>query len=169
MPKVILIGPPGAGKSTIGRLVAKRLQLQFCDTDLLIEASEKSTISDLFIGKGEEYFRKVELQTLEQVISCENNCVLALGGGAPISEIAQGLLKNVTAPIVFLKVSLSTVTPRIGFNRTPRPLLLGNAGAQWQSLLELRRPVYESLADAIITVDGLSKEEVVAEVLKVCA
>ncbi len=168
MPKVILIGPPGAGKSTIGRLVAKRLRLQFCDTDLLIETSEKSTISDLFILKGEEYFRKVELQTLQQVISCGNNCVLALGGGAPISEIAQGLLKNVSAPIVFLKVSLSTVAPRIGFNR-PRPLLLGNANAQWKSLLDLRSPVYESLADAIITVDGLSKEEVVVEVLKVCA
>lgn len=167
MPKVILIGPPGAGKSTVGRLVARRLQLQFCDTDALIEASEKSTISELFIGKGEEYFRKVELQTLEEVISSENNCVLALGGGAPISEIAQGLLKNVTAPIVFLNVSLATAAPRIGFNRA-RPLLLGNPRAQWQSLLDLRRPVYESLADAIITVDGLSKEEIVAEVLKVC-
>ncbi len=168
MPKVILIGPPGAGKSTIGRLVAKRLQLQFCDTDALIEASEKSTISDLFIEKGEEYFRKVELKTLEQVISSENNCVLALGGGAPISEIAQNLLKNVTAPIVFLKVSLATAAPRIGFNRS-RPLLLGNPRAQWQGLYDLRLPIYESLADAIITVDGLSKEEIVAKVLKACA
>jgi shikimate kinase len=90
----------------------------------------------------------------------EKDCVLSLGGGAPIAQRAQEILKTAQAPIFFLDVSLAVAAPRVGFNRD-RPLLLGNPRAQWQSLAETRRPIYESLASFVIKVDAMSVEEVV--------
>jgi shikimate kinase len=92
-----------------------------------------------------------------------SNCVLSLGGGAPIAPRAQELLKSCASPIFFLDVSLAVAAPRVGFNRD-RPLLLSNPRAQWQSLAETRRPIYESLATFVIKVDSMSVEEVVNEI-----
>jgi shikimate kinase len=159
MPRLILIGPPGCGKSTVGAALAKKLTIDFIDTDVAIEESYGHKISDIFVDKGEEFFRDLEFDVLGQSLMIEN-CVLSLGGGAPIAQRAQELLKSANTPIFFLEVSLAVAAPRVGFNRD-RPLLLGNPRAQWQSLAETRRPIYESLASFVIKVDAMSVEEVV--------
>jgi len=159
MPHLILIGPPGCGKSTVGAALAQKLTIDFIDTDVAIESSYGHKISDIFVDKGEEFFRDLEFNVLGQSLMIEN-CVLSLGGGAPIAQRAQDLLKSANAPIFFLDVSLAVAAPRVGFNRD-RPLLLGNPRAQWQSLAETRRPIYESLASFLIKVDAMSVEEVV--------
>ena len=159
MPQVILIGPPGCGKSTIGAALASDINCEFIDTDTVVEQSFGHKISDIFVDKGEEFFRELEFAALESALH-NQNCILALGGGAPILPKAQELLRVVQCPVVFLDVSLSTAAPRVGFNRD-RPLLLGNPRAQWQSLSETRRPIYESLATTVIKVDGMSVDEIV--------
>ena len=159
MPRLILIGPPGCGKSTVGAALAQKLTVDFIDTDSAIEASYGHKISDIFVDKGEEFFRDLEFNVLGQSLT-EKDCVLSLGGGAPIAQRAQEILKTAKAPIFFLDVSLAVAAPRVGFNRD-RPLLLGNPRAQWQSLAETRRPIYESLASFVIKVDAMSVEEVV--------
>ena len=159
MPRLILIGPPGCGKSTVGAALAQKLTIDFIDTDVAIEASYGHKISDIFVDKGEEFFRDLEFKVLDQSLMKED-CVLSLGGGAPIAQRAQEILKTAQAPIFFLDVSLAVAAPRVGFNRD-RPLLLGNPRAQWQSLAETRRPIYESLASFVIKVDAMSVEEVV--------
>jgi shikimate kinase len=164
MPRLILIGPPGCGKSTVGAALAKKLTIDFIDTDVEIEASYGHKISDIFVDKGEDFFRDLEFKIVGQSLSLKN-CVLSLGGGAPIAQRAQEILKSAGAPIFFLDVSLAVAAPRVGFNRD-RPLLLGNPRAQWQSLAETRRPIYESLASTIIKVDAMSVKEVVDTIVK---
>ena len=162
MPRLILIGPPGCGKTTVGAALASKLSIDFIDTDVAIESSYGHKISDIFVDKGEEFFRELEFAALAQSLKV-GDCVLSLGGGAPIASRAQELLKACAAPIFFLDVSLAVAAPRVGFNRD-RPLLLSNPRAQWQSLAETRRPIYESLATFVIKVDSMSVEEVVNEI-----
>ncbi|CAB5116882.1 MAG: AAA family ATPase [Actinobacteria bacterium] len=159
MPYAILIGPPGSGKSTVGKALAKKLGIGFIDTDTMVERKSGRKISDIFVENGEEFFRDLEFEALTLALQ-DQNSVLSLGGGAPISERAQSALTGTGYPIVFLDVSLSVAAPRVGFNRD-RPLLLGNPRAQWQSLYDVRRPIYEKLATKIIKVDSMSIEDIV--------
>jgi shikimate kinase len=158
-PKVILIGPMGSGKTTIGSLLAEKLGLSFRDTDHLIEEQEEKTVSQIFLDQGEDAFRAIEKRVLREELLTDGT-VLSLGGGAPISIDAQSALRAIASHIIFLDISLSTVAPRIGFNRD-RPLLLNNPRGQWQTLMEARRPIYEAVADTIINVDDKSEEEIV--------
>jgi shikimate kinase len=160
MTRIVLIGAPGSGKSTVGVALAAHLQWPFVDTDVLIELKESKKITDLFVENGEEYFRSVEFSVLQEVLQ-EESAVISLGGGAPISESAQDVLQSSDSMIVFLDVSLSTAAPRVGFNRD-RPLLLGNPRAQWQALSDQRRPIYEKLATQSIKVDDMSVDEIIA-------
>jgi shikimate kinase len=160
MTRIVLIGAPGSGKSTVGVALAAHLQWPFVDTDSLIEMKESKKITDLFVDNGEEYFRKVEFETLEEVLQ-ESSAVISLGGGAPISLPAQEALMSSQSTIVFLDVSLATAAPRVGFNRD-RPLLLGNPRAQWQALSDQRRPIYEKLATQSIKVDDMTVDEIIA-------
>ena len=163
--KVILIGPPGAGKSTIGNALAKKMQVKFADTDALIEAKLGKKISDVFVDLGEPFFREQELIVLAEVLVSDNG-VISLGGGAPISLPAQDLLRNSDATVIFLDISLGKAAARVGFNRD-RPLLLGNPRAQWTELMNSRRPIYEALATAVIPVDDRSINEICADILVV--
>lgn len=158
-PKVILIGPMGSGKTTIGSLLAEKLGLSFRDTDHLIEEQEEKTVSQIFLDQGEDAFRAIEKRVLREELLTDGT-VLSLGGGAPISIDAQSALRAIASHIIFLDISLSTVAPRIGFNRD-RPLLLNNPRGQWQTLMEARRPVYEAIADTTINVDDKSEDEIV--------
>jgi shikimate kinase len=162
-PRVILIGPMGSGKTTIGSLLAEKLGISFRDTDQLIEEQEAKTVSQIFLDQGEDVFRAIEKRVLREELLTDGT-VLSLGGGAPISVDAQSALRAIASHIIFLDVSLSTVAPRIGFNRD-RPLLLNNPRGQWQTLMEARRPIYEAIADATINVDDKSEEEIVTIVL----
>jgi shikimate kinase len=162
MSRILLIGPPGAGKSTVGVALANELGVPFVDTDEVIEKETGKTITDIFVVDGESHFRALEVVVLKTVLTLENG-VISLGGGAPISDEAQQLIKNSNSHTVFLDVSLATAAPRVGFNRD-RPLLLGNPRAQWQALSDKRRPIYEMLADDCIKVDDMSVDQVVVNI-----
>jgi len=164
-PRVILIGPMGSGKTTIGQLIAKRLDIAFRDTDQVVEEETGRTVSDIFLEDGEDTFRLLEKGVLRNELLSDGT-VLALGGGAPISMDAQSALRAIASPVVYLDISLATVAPRIGFNRD-RPLLLHNPRGQWQTLMEARRPIYESIADTVIDVNTKSETEIVDEILEV--
>lgn len=164
MSRILLIGPPGAGKSTVGAALADELGMLFVDTDQVIEKESGKSITDIFVVDGEPHFRTLEVEALKTVLTLESG-VISLGGGAPISNEAQQLIQNSNSHTVFLDVSLATAAPRVGFNRD-RPLLLGNPRAQWQALSDKRRPIYELLADDCIKVDSMDVDQVVAEIKK---
>lgn len=161
-PKIVLIGPPGCGKSTVGRALSHDLQLSFSDTDSLIEEREKSSISDIFTEQGEGYFRAIEEEVVAKALEMESG-VLSLGGGAILSQVTQELLRKSGSEIVFLDVSITGAAPRIGFNRD-RPLLIDNPRARWVALMAARRHIYESLATHTVNTDYKSSNETVEAV-----
>lgn len=163
-PRVILIGAMGSGKTTIGKALSEELGLAFRDTDEVIENQSGKTIANIFLEDGEDEFRIHEKAALREEL-LKDETILALGGGAPISPDAQLALRTSGSFIVYLEASLATVAPRIGFNRD-RPLLLNNPRGQWQTLMEARRPIYESLAKLTVDTNGLSESEIVSLIVK---
>lgn len=163
MKSIVLIGPPGSGKSTVGKALARRLNCAFFDTDSMIEAKSQKKIGEIFVDQGEDAFRNLEHIVLQEVLHVPN-CVISLGGGAPIKDQSQALITKSNVFVVFLDISLASAAPRVGFNRD-RPLLLGNPRAQWQALNEIRRPIYESLATMSMKVDDMSIEDIVSEIV----
>ncbi len=162
MESVVLIGPPGAGKSTIGKILAQKMQRDFIDTDHLIEETTGKKIADIFLIDGEVEFRRSERDVVLASIKKEGY-VISLGGGSVLdSEVETALSKM--AEVIFLDVSISNAAPRVGFNRE-RPLLLGNPRQQWISLMEKRRPIYERIATRRISTDNRKAHEVVEELL----
>ena len=161
---IILIGPPGSGKSTIGRAISRKLNIPFTDTDDLIEIRTGTSISQIFIDKGEPWFRDLEKEVLQEELA-KLNGVLSLGGGAPLSESAQEMLHQTGAAVIYLDVSLATAAPRLGFNRD-RPLLLNNPRGAWQELMDKRRPIYEGLATHVVKVDERAPKDIVDEIVR---
>ena len=161
-PRLILIGPMGSGKTTIGKLMANKLNVPFRDTDEVIVAQTGKSISEIFLEEGEDAFRLLEKAVLRQELLSDDT-VLALGGGAPISIDAQSALRAIASPVIYFDISLASVAPRIGFNRD-RPLLLSNPRGQWETLMQERRPIYEAIADKVIDVNGKSEDDIVNEI-----
>ena len=164
-PRVVLVGPMGAGKTTVGRLLAERWGVPFVDTDDIVEQTEGRTVSDIFVDSGEDHFRALERAAVGRALA-EHPGVLALGGGAVMSEVTRGTLAG--HPVVFLRVGLTDAAARVGLG-TSRPLLLGNVRGTMKALLDERTPVYESVATAAVDTDGLTPDEVadrVEEVLR---
>jgi shikimate kinase len=158
----VLIGPPGSGKSSIGRALAKLLEQDFVDTDALIEEQEGKSISEIFQQSGEEKFREIESAVVaHQLVQAEG--VIALGGGAVLSPATQAALKNSTADVIFLNVSASNAVPRVSANSS-RPLLSENPSDQWSALLKKRLPIYTDLADITIDTDNKKAQEVASEI-----
>lgn len=157
----------GSGKTTIGQLLATDLNLNFRDTDQVIEFESGKTVSEIFLDQGEEKFRALEKAVLRKELLTDGT-ILALGGGAPISIDAQSALRAIASPVIYFDISLASVAPRIGFNRD-RPLLLHNPRGQWETLMQERRPIYESIADIVIDVNGKSEQAIVAEILEAVA
>ena len=157
----------GSGKTTIGKLIATRLNLPFRDTDQVIEEDSGKSVSEIFLEDGEDSFRAIEKSVLRKELLSDDT-ILALGGGAPMSIDAQSALRAIASPVIYFDISLSSVAPRIGFNRD-RPLLLNNPRGQWEVLMQERRPIYESIADTVIDVNGKSEMDIVDEILMVIA
>ncbi len=151
----------GSGKTTIGNRLASDFQLSFRDTDQMIVQQTGREISDIFIEDGEDEFRVLEKIILRTAL-LEDGTVLSLGGGACTSIDAQSALRASSAFIIDLKISLSQVSARVGFNQG-RPLLMGNPRAQWQSLMNERAPIYEGLAHYVCEVDGKTIDQIAVE------
>lgn len=156
--KIVLIGPPGAGKTSIGKALSKELELAFIDSDAEIERISGKTISEIFVDQGEAVFRKTEVETVTRILA-EFEGVVALGGGAPINPEIKKVLLNSEYPVIFIDVSISQAANRIGFNKD-RPLLMINPRQQWLHLMSERRPIYEKLATITVSSDNSKPAEV---------
>ncbi len=160
-PRLVFVGAPGSGKTTIGKQVAEKLGVEFIDVDNEIEMDEKTTISDIFVKKGEAYFRQLERTKISELLNSFNG-VLSLGGGSVLDETTRQALA--IAPVVWLKVSSGDASSRVGLGLS-RPVLMGNVRSTLVKLLEERTPLYEEVADWEIETSGKSIEDVVQEVL----
>lgn len=160
-PAAVLIGPPGAGKSTVAALIAASTGWAHLDTDDLIVAQEGAPIPDIFLEQGEAHFRRIEAGVVRDALAGHDG-VLSLGGGAPMHPDAAALLAGHV--VVFLDVDVSEAARRVGLN-TARPLLAINPRAQLNALLKQRRPRYEELATFTIDTTGRSPQEIAEEIL----
>jgi shikimate kinase len=160
MARVVLVGPPGSGKSTVGAALAELLGLPLHDTDNAIEAGQGRTISDIFIEDGEPAFRALERAEVARAVA-EDDGVLALGGGAPVDPSTEALLVGQT--VVFLDVGIADASKRVGFDQS-RPLLAVNPRASWVRLMNERRPVYERVATFRVDTAGRTPQDIAAEV-----
>lgn len=162
---IVLIGPPGAGKSTVGHLLAQRLGVGFTDTDQAIEERVGRTIAEIFVDDGEPAFREIEERVVLEALQNESG-VISLGGGSILSEPVRNHLRSKpdSMRVVFLDVSISHAAPRVGFNRE-RPLLLVNPRAQWQELMNRRRPFYLELADHVLDTNDLSPVDIAEQIV----
>ena len=159
--KIIFIGPPGSGKSSVGKEVAAILKLSHIDTDQLVEEKSGKRISDIFLEDGEPAFRRMESEIVLEVLQ-QDNCVISLGGGSVIdSEVADKL--RVEPNVIYLEVSISNAAPRVGFN-AERPLLVANPRQQWLKLMEDRKPIYEGLGRKRISTDNRKPKEIAHEI-----
>ena len=163
-PVLVLIGSPGAGKSSVGRRVADRLGVRFVDTDQAVEADAGLSVADNFVTMGEEEFRRLEADAVAK--SLTDSGVVALGGGAVMRPDTQLLLAG--QRVVWLKVGLGDAATRVGLN-TARPLLLGNVRGTLSTLLAQRTPIYEAVSTDSIETSGRSVREVTEAVLELIA
>lgn len=164
-PAYVLVGPPGAGKSSVGRKLASRLDLPFRDTDADVEAMTGQSISEIFIDHGEQRFRALERDAVATALA-EHVGVLSLGGGAILDPTTRQLLADVppSGAVVFLDVSLSAAARRTGMTGS-RPLLLGNTRAQLKNLMDQRRPLYEAVSSLRVDTSDIDVRDVVAAIL----
>ena len=159
-PVAILIGPPGAGKTTVGPLLADLLGTRFLDTDTLVERVAGKPVSDIFITDGEATFRELERGAVRHGVTSHPG-ILALGGGAVMDPQTQHLLAG--QRVVYLETGFAAATQRVGL-ASARPLLLGNPRARMKELLAQRLPVYSSLAWLTVTTDGREPQEIADDI-----
>jgi shikimate kinase len=161
-PVLILVGPPGSGKSTVGRQVAHRLACDFKDFDDDLQVAHGLAAGELVVELGRERFQRLEVELLRTVLT-EFDGVLALGGGTPTAPGAAELLAG--HRVVFLDVDLENLLKREGLVPL-HPWLMPNPRAHLRQLLVERRPVYESVATATVPTSGRDPDDVVADVLR---
>ncbi|MFI7141052.1 shikimate kinase [Streptomyces massasporeus] len=155
-PLVVLVGPMGVGKSTVGQLLAERLGVSYRDTDDDIVAEQGRTIAEIFVDEGESAFRAIEKTAVRRALG-EHDGVLALGGGAILDSDTRALLAG--QRVAYLSMDVEEAVKRTGLN-TARPLLAVNPRKQWRELMEARRHLYEEVATAVVATDGRTPEEV---------
>ncbi|WP_395658747.1 shikimate kinase [Nocardioides sp.] len=158
---IVLVGPMGAGKTTLGALVGRRLGQPVRDTDHDVEATAGKTIADIFVDDGEETFRALERAAVAEAVATHDG-VLTLGGGAVLDPGTRDLLAG--HDVVFLRVGLADAVKRVGLGSS-RPMLLGNVRGRIKALLDERTPVYESVATLVVDTDGRTPEDVAEEIV----
>lgn len=164
-PRLVLIGAPGAGKSTVGALLARRWGTGFRETDDDVARVAEKSVAEVFIEDGEQRFRELERAAALAALT-EHDGVLALGGGAVLDPAVREAVASYAdrgGAVVLLEVTLASAAGRVGFNQ-PRSMALGNPRSQWQALVELRRPVYQELATHTVSTDRVSPEQVVERI-----
>lgn len=159
-PCVVLVGPPGAGKTSIGELLAEQLGVRFRDTDSDVEERAGKAVAEIFVSDGEQTFRALEREAVAAALAVHDG-VLALGGGAVVDERTRELLRG--HPVVFLDVTLAAAAQRVGLD-TPRPLLVVNPRTALRRLMEERRPLYEQVATVTVATADLAPADVAAAV-----
>ena len=162
-PLVVLIGPPGAGKSAVGPLLADRLGVEFRDTDAEVGAAAGKPVSDIFIENGEEAFRRLELQAATSALGAlrAHGGVLALGSGAVLDAGVQRLLDGL--PVVYLSADFGTVARRVGLDR-PRVVIPGNPRGRLRAMLTERDAIYQRLAAVTVATDDLDPDELADQI-----
>ena len=160
--KIYLIGSMGSGKTTIGKMLASKLHLPFIDIDRKIEQKEKMVISDIFKENGENHFRKIESDILKKY-SALNEFVISTGGGAVLSQDNKKILNN--GYKIYLKISIDAQYNRVK-HRKHRPLLIeGDLKTILKDLDEVRGVIYSDLADLVVDVSYLDKEDVLSSIM----
>ena len=159
-PLVVLVGPPGAGKTTVGVLLAQRRQVAACDTDDVVVAAAGKPIAELFVDDGEAAFRALERQAVTTALATHSG-VLSLGGGAVVDPGTRAQLAG--HRVVFLDVGLAEAAARVGLSGA-RPLLFGNVRSQLKALLDARRPLYAEVAGLTVATDARTITEVIDEI-----
>lgn len=158
---VVMLGPPGAGKTTVGAALAARLGLPFVDTDELVERLDGRPVSLILIDDGEQRFRELEREAVSTALAGPP-AVVALGGGAVLDAGVRAALAGHTG--VFLDVGLRDAARRTGFD-TGVALMALNPRGQWLALMEARRPLYEAAAALRIDTSGRTADEVLEEIV----
>jgi shikimate kinase len=162
-PTLVVVGPPGAGKTTVGRVLARRLGVAFADVDAMIEEQTGRSVADLFLEDGEDGFRALERKVVAEALASHDG-VLALGGGAVLAAETRALLR--THRVVHLSVGLADGLRRTGMS-TARPLLAGvNPRATFKALLDARAPLYREVATVQVATDRRSANQVARAVLE---
>jgi shikimate kinase len=165
-PLLVVVGPPGSGKTTVGTAVAAALGVPFRDTDADVEAQTGTTIADLFVQQGEPYFRALEERAIARALA-EHDGVLALGGGAVTSPATRELLVahgRAGRTVVWLDVDVASAAKRVGLSRD-RPLLAVNPRAMLRTMLEARAPLYAEVSTVSVSTAARPVDDVVADVL----
>ncbi|MEU6680644.1 shikimate kinase [Streptomyces sp. NPDC046853] len=160
-PQIVLVGPMGVGKSTVGALLAERLGSAFRDTDADIVLAQGREIAEIFVDEGEPHFRALERDAVRTALA-EHEGILALGGGAILDDSTRALL----APhaVIYLSMDVEEAVKRTGLNQA-RPLLAVNPRKQWRELMNARRHLYAEVARAVVATDDRTPEEVAQAVL----
>ncbi len=160
-PRVILVGVPGAGKSTVGRALATALDLPFRDTDEDIVRTSGRSVADIFVQSGEADFRALEVEAVSVALT-DHRGILSLGGGAILDSRTRAALSGRT--VVWLRVGLPAAAERAGLSAA-RPVLLGNIRGQLKDLMAARAPLYEEVASLVLDTDQLSVDDAVARIV----
>lgn len=165
-PLVVLIGPPGAGKSAVGPLLANLLGVKFRDTDADAATAAGKPVGDIFVEDGEQAFRELERAAVAEALGehsalRETGAVLALGSGAVLDDGVPDLLTGL--PVVYLSASFGTVARRIGLDR-PRVVVPGNPRGRLRAMLDKRVPLYQRLATVTVATDELDPDELAAQI-----
>jgi len=165
-PLVVLIGPPGAGKTAVGPLLAEHLGVEFLDTDAEVGAAAGKPVSDIFIENGEQAFRDLEREVAARALDEHgalraHGGVLALGSGAVLDGTISPLLEGL--PVVYLSAGFGTIARRIGLDR-PRVVVPGNPRGRLRAMLAERHPLYERLAALTVETDDLDPEELAGQI-----
>ena len=162
---VVLVGPPTAGKSSIGALLARQLGVPFADTDALVAKAASKPVGDVFVDDGERVFRELERGAVARGLESfgPGGGVLALGSGAVLDPDVRRMLAGLV--VVYLEAGFATVAKRTGMDR-PRVVIPGNPRGMLRAMLEERRPIYAELASITVSTDGMAPEEVAADLAK---